>query len=437
MSATTAKWQKLRGHAGLEFRQYGDTKTWRFRQSVAGRAYTDAFGVLSEEQAILTAAKLREARKIGAGPQSFKDIEEEINEEKRAAKIKEERDRKRQIAEDEFEKANTISKFWANIYWPKRTKKGNSHNPRSNRTIECIFDLWIRPIVGDIPFQELTCLDIEKMLDKMKEKEKSAQTQKHAYAILQAIWNSARIYYSAKRKIDLQVFPGKDVKTEKLNNEKKCWLTKNEAQLLLNTLKKWRKCCAKHGIYCRGGDTEDAYGMAVLSLFSGLRLGDICKLTWGDVENRDTSYARTPKGGKAYGVHLGFGLVKEMIEERRSRLKTPPRPTDLVFRNAKGEKRKEAPKLFKEVIDELGFNYTPRRWGNDLEKIDFHSLRHTFASWLAMQSTNLYTIKKLMGHSSIAMTERYADLDPQLTREPVENLYWNFSGINDAEGKLD
>ena len=430
----TAKWQKLRGHAGLEYRQYNDAKSWRFRQSVAGRAYTDAFGVMTEEQAILMAARLREARKLGVGPQTFQEIEEEIYEEKRVAKIKEEKERKQQIAADEFERANTIGKFWSNIYWPKRLKE--EHNPRSNRTIECIFDLWIKPIVGNTSFQELTYLDVGNMLENMKLKGKSAQTQKHAYNILQAVWNSARLFYAAKQKIDLQVFPGKDIKKDKLNNVKKCWLTRDEAQLLLNTLRNWRKCCARHGIYCRGGDTEDAYGMAVLSLFSGLRLGDICKLTWGDVEE-DVSYAWTPKGGKSYGVHLNFGLVKEMIEERRNRLKTPPRPTDLIFKNAKGEKWNGAPKLYRHVIDELGFNYTSRRWGKDLEKIDFHSLRHTFAVWLAMQSTSIYVISKLMGHGSIAMTERYADYDPQLTRKPVENLYWNFNGINDTESKLD
>jgi len=43
--------------------------------------------------------------------------------------------------------------------------------------------------------------------------------------------------------------------------------------------------------------------MAVLSLLSGLRLEDICALAWRDVEMA-FAYARNPKGGRQYGIHL-------------------------------------------------------------------------------------------------------------------------------------
>ncbi len=42
--------------------------------------------------------------------------------------------------------------------------------------------------------------------------------------------------------------------------------------------------------------------------------------------------------------------------------------------------------------------------------VSFHSLRHTFASWLALQSTPILEIKELLGQSTLAMTERYAHL---------------------------
>ncbi len=40
----------------------------------------------------------------------------------------------------------------------------------------------------------------------------------------------------------------------------------------------------------------------------------------------------------------------------------------------------------------------------------FHDLRHTFASWYMMSGGDLYELSKLLGHSNIKMTERYADL---------------------------
>ena len=52
----------------------------------------------------------------------------------------------------------------------------------------------------------------------------------------------------------------------------------------------------------------------------------------------------------------------------------------------------------------------------------FHSLRHTFASWLVQTGVDLYTVQKLMGHSTISMTERYAHLAPDNLKSAVKKL---------------
>ena len=56
------------------------------------------------------------------------------------------------------------------------------------------------------------------------------------------------------------------------------------------------------------------------------------------------------------------------------------------------------------------------------DKVVFHTLRHTFGSWLAMAGTDIYRIKTLMRHKTIKMTMRYAHLLPDATRDAVENL---------------
>ncbi len=43
----------------------------------------------------------------------------------------------------------------------------------------------------------------------------------------------------------------------------------------------------------------------------------------------------------------------------------------------------------------------------------FHDLRHTFASWYMMNGGDLYELAKILGHSNIKMTERYAKLARQ------------------------
>jgi integrase len=45
-------------------------------------------------------------------------------------------------------------------------------------------------------------------------------------------------------------------------------------------------------------------------------------------------------------------------------------------------------------------------------RLHFHSLRHTFASWLAQAIVSIYTLKELLGHSSIQTTQVYSHLTP-------------------------
>jgi integrase len=49
----------------------------------------------------------------------------------------------------------------------------------------------------------------------------------------------------------------------------------------------------------------------------------------------------------------------------------------------------------------------------DIQDFRFHDLRHTFASWYMMNGGDLYELAKILGHSNIKMTERYAKLAKQ------------------------
>jgi site-specific recombinase XerD len=92
-------------------------------------------------------------------------------------------------------------------------------------------------------------------------------------------------------------------------------------------------------------------------------------------------------------------------------------PSVAIFPPAKGGKTREAPGTFERVVAELGLNagIEDRR-----DKVVFHTLRHTFASWLVQGGIDLYRVKELMGHSVMAMTERYAHLAPDAGRVSVQ-----------------
>lgn len=56
-------------------------------------------------------------------------------------------------------------------------------------------------------------------------------------------------------------------------------------------------------------------------------------------------------------------------------------------------------------------------------RVVIHTLRHTFASHLAINGTPIFTIQKLMNHKDIEMTLRYAKLSPDSGRDSVNELY--------------
>ena len=56
------------------------------------------------------------------------------------------------------------------------------------------------------------------------------------------------------------------------------------------------------------------------------------------------------------------------------------------------------------------------------ECFNVHTLRHTFASHLVMDGSDLYAVSKLLGHSSVAVTQMYAHLAPDYLRISVDRL---------------
>jgi len=56
------------------------------------------------------------------------------------------------------------------------------------------------------------------------------------------------------------------------------------------------------------------------------------------------------------------------------------------------------------------------------QRVIFHTLRHTFASWLVMEGVDLYTVKELLGHKDLTMTQRYAHLVTDTLRGAVKNV---------------
>ncbi len=58
----------------------------------------------------------------------------------------------------------------------------------------------------------------------------------------------------------------------------------------------------------------------------------------------------------------------------------------------------------------------------DMPHVNFHDLRHSCASIMLSMGVDLYTISKVLGHSNIATTQRYAHLQVDAQRAALEKI---------------
>jgi site-specific recombinase XerD len=71
------------------------------------------------------------------------------------------------------------------------------------------------------------------------------------------------------------------------------------------------------------------------------------------------------------------------------------------------------------AIDDLGLNNNVK---DARQKVVFHTLRHSYASWLMMEGADILAVKELLGHSTTAMTERYSHLSPDHLKKTASLL---------------
>ena len=160
-----------------------------------------------------------------------------------------------------------------------------------------------------------------------------------------------------------------------------------------------------------GADVLALYATAV---YTGMRLGELAALRWTDINWNgrliavQRSHEGLTKSGRMRRVPILDPLLP-ILREWRMR-----NPSHLVFPNRDGEQHEPSARIFQErlhdVLDAAGFERPTE--GRYRHAINFHSLRHTFASHWAMNGGDMFRLQKALGHQSIQMTMRYAHLQP-------------------------
>lgn len=149
--------------------------------------------------------------------------------------------------------------------------------------------------------------------------------------------------------------------------------------------------------------------MIILSLNTGIRWGELTKLTWQDVNFQNSMLSikgSNTKSGKTRHVPLNSDAANSIKKWRQQQSTSL-----LIFPGKEGK-----------PIDNLDRSYTKILKAANIVNFRWHDLRHTFASRLVMVGVDLNTVRELMGHSDMKMTLRYAHLAPQHKADAVALL---------------
>lgn len=340
----------------------------------------------SLEKAIVRMKELKDEARKGAGVKTHREKQIEADEQ-----WKEQERQENERLEIELKNSMTIEQYFIEIYYPsiQQEKKKKTYISEEQQ-----FRIWIKPVIGGKSFKDISAFDLERLKKTMLDAGKSLRTVEYCLTTLGQIFR-----YAVRTGHHIGEIPTTWIKKPKFDNKRVRFLSLGEAYMLLDLLK---------------ATSVQVHDMALMSLHCGLRAGEIFSLTWGAVDmEHDLITLLDTKSGRTRVLSMTDDVKGTLIK------KGPSKNDELVFPANNGKMIIIMSQTFPRAVEKAGLNegVTDRR-----QRVTFHTLRHSFASWLVMEGISLYEVKELLGHASLAMTERYSHLAPDRNKRAAKTL---------------
>lgn len=244
---------------------------------------------------------------------------------------------------------------------------------------------WIKPYWHGRALMTITNDDVRTLIER-KRKETSSSTANHYLAFIRTLFNKSVEWGWVGQSIT--------VKPYKVRNQRKRFLSEDEYARLMAEL------------------PEHLAAMVEFSVLTGLRQSNVLGLKWSkvDLQRRLVMIdGEDFKNGKDFSAPLGdraLEIIRAQIGKHNQ----------YVF-TYRGQPVKQV---------------NGKAWQKSLQRagiVDFrwHDLRHTFASYHAMNGTPLAVLKALGGWESMEMVNRYAHLSQELVKLYSDNSRVGFS----------
>jgi integrase len=159
------------------------------------------------------------------------------------------------------------------------------------------------------------------------------------------------------------------------------------------------------------------YPFFSLLAYTGLRRGEALGLRWSDVdlERRMITVRRSYGGQTKSSKHRTVPMPSVLVAILRAARASDPWKGELCFPNESGEMYSPNSKV------EVFFERALARCG--LRRIRVHDLRHVFASHFVMAGGDIFTLQRILGHSTPQLTsDTYAHLSPRHLAGEAERI---------------
>lgn len=265
---------------------------------------------------------------------------------------------------------------------------------------DCMFDWWDKNL-GFYKLEELTTSLItqkKELLEKepiYKWKDKNKSTTRSANTINKYLMClSAILTYATKELELLEINPCSNVKLMPKSKGRTRFLSLEEIKAFLNA-------CKEH--------SSMVYLFAMISLSTGARYSEVLHLQVEniDFDNQQVFYLNTKNK-----EHRGVPINQELKELIQNYLIENNITNGNIFRAKRNDGTYPCIKEYLEkIIKNIG-----------LEDFHIHDIRHTTASYIAMNGGSLLDIAEILGHKSLVMARRYSHLTQKHTATVLNKM---------------